>query len=240
MEEIRVKCDYPNLSEEENIEIAIREMKGYGMLPEDGDYDRERFAALRKAVRENFEIPWTSITPPMERLLYAIAAIHRPRNVVGIGIFCGNTLVWNVGPACGPGKVYQAEHLVGVDVDEKAIHIARDNFKRIGASDEVEILAEDGHAVLERIDYPIDLLYLDAHGPLPGTSGPSTKLIYLTLLERAYDRIPPGGIVVAHDTLPEWFIRTAGKYLEFVRDRSNFRISLSIQPDKEGIEVSLK
>jgi predicted O-methyltransferase YrrM len=65
-------------------------------------------------------------------------------------------------------------------------------------------------------------------------------LIYLTLLERAYDKIPPGGLVVAHDTLPEWFVRTAGEYLEFVRDRSNFRISLSLEPDGEGLEVSVK
>jgi len=239
MEGIRIKCDYPHLTEEENIRIAIEEMRRYGVLPEGRDYDPSKFEALREAVRKNFRIPWTSITPPMERLLYAIAAIKRPRTIVGIGIYCGNTLVWNVGPACGSGRVYRADRLVGVDIDREAIELARENFRRIGA-EEVELLAEDGHEFLERIDHPIELLYLDAYGPLPGTNGPSTKLIYLTLLQRAYDKIPKGGLVIAHDTLPAWFVRSARKYLEFVRDKAHFQVSLSIEPDREGLEVSMK
>ena len=175
----------------------------------------------------------------MERLLYGITCARRPRNVVAVGTFCGNTLAWVVGPACEPGKCYAADRLVGLDVDEKAVGIARGNFAALPPNN-VEVLLEDGHAYLERTDFPIDLLYLDAHGPLPGTDGPSTKLIYLTLLERAYDRMPEGGLVVAHDTTPEWFVRRAGKYLEYVRDRSRFSESISLEPDHEGLEVSMK
>jgi predicted O-methyltransferase YrrM len=176
----------------------------------------------------------------MERTLYGISSVQQPPNIVAIGIFCGNTFVWNVGSACGPGKCYTAKHLLGTDIDVDAIKLARSNFTKLGAIRDVDILTEDGHTLLDRIDYPIDLLYLDANGPLPGTTGPGTKKIYLTLLQRAYSKIPRGGLVVAHDTTPDWFVRDAGCYLDYVRDSANFRLSVSIEPDDQGVEISVK
>ena len=228
-----------DLDEKQKAEEIIAALHAKGVLPST-NYSEDRFDSLRAAVREKFEIPWTSITPPMERLLYAIGATRKPKHVVAIGVFCGNTLIWNVGPACGPGKCYEAETLVGVEIEEEHTALARRNFEEIGAADAVEILAADGHAVIDAIEYPIDLLYLDANGALPGTDGPNTKRIYLSLLERAYEKIPKGGVVLAHDTAPDWFIRDAGVYLDFVRDGKNFAASFSLEPDSEGLELSLK
>lgn len=235
----RLDLQNTGLSEAKVTDLGLAEMRKLGMLPEDGRCDHDAFEKWRAAVKAHFEVPWTSITPPMERLLYGITCAKRPRSIVAIGTFCGNTLAWVVGPACEPGKCYSAERLVGLDVDEKAVATARRNYAALPPHN-VELLLEDGHAYLDRTDFPIDLLYLDAHGPLPGTDGPRTKLIYLTLLERAYDRIPEGGLVVAHDTTPEYFIRQAQQYLEYVRDKSRFRESISLEPDSEGLEVSMK
>jgi len=228
------------LNEAENIDKAVAQMRELGVLTGPGECNHKLFGALRSAVKEHFEIPWTSITPPMERLLYSISAVNQPRNIVAIGIFCGNTLIWNIGAACGPGSCYSAERLVGVEVKIKSAALARANLERIGALGSVKLLAEDGHETLERADYPIDLLYLDANGPLPGTTGPNTKKIYLTLLQRAYEKMSPGSLVIAHDTLPEWFAQNAGEYLDFVRDPAHFRESVSVEPDRVGIEVSVK
>jgi len=230
----------PLLDEAENIDKAVAQMRELGVLTGPGECNHTSFEVLRSAVRRNFKIPWTSITPPMERLLYSISAVNQPRNIVAIGIFCGNTLIWNIGAACGPGRCYSAERLVGVEIESKSAALARANLEKIGVLDSVELLDEDGHETLERADHPIDLLYLDANGALPGTTGPSTKKIYLTLLQRAYDKMPPGALVVAHDTVPEWFVRSAGEYLDFVRDPAHFRESVSVEPDKVGIEVSVK
>ena len=230
----------PNLNEAESIAQAIEQMKEMEVLTGHGEFNEDQFSALRTAVREHFNITWTSISSPMERLLYSISAVNQPRNIVAIGIFCGNTLIWNVGSACGPGKCYSAEHLVGVEIKPEPAALARENLNSIGIFGDVEVLAEDGHGVLDRIDYPIDLLYLDANGALPGTDGPNTKRIYLSLLQRAYDKMPAGALALAHDTLPEWFVRDAGVYLDFVRDKTNFRESVSVEPDRPGIEVSVK
>ena len=123
----RILNSHAHLDEAGNVDLAIEELRRAEALPPDGNCDHERFLALRNAVRETFEVPWTSITPVMERMLYAIVAAKRPAHVVAIGIYCGNTLIWNVGPACGPGKLYDAERLLGVEVDEEAIGIARGN-----------------------------------------------------------------------------------------------------------------
>ena len=228
------------LSEAESVDRAIAVLYEEGFLSRTDGCDHAKFEALRSAVKREFYVPWTSITPPMERLLYAINAVHRPDCAVGIGIYCGNTLIWNIGAAVGPGKCYSASRLMGVEIDPKAAELAAENLGRLGVLHEVELIVDDGHRVLERMEQPIDLLYLDANGPLPGTSGPNTKLIYLSLLQRAYDKLRPGSLVLAHDTIPEWFQRTAGEYLDFVRDPAHFRNSISLEPDGEGLEVSVR
>ena len=53
------------------------------------EYDSSRFGALRQAVRENYEITWTSITPPMERLLYAVAATKQPKKFASRFLIAG-------------------------------------------------------------------------------------------------------------------------------------------------------
>lgn len=233
------------LGEEQAVVRALDLLRREGFLPAHnpgGNHhcDHAKFDALRTAVRREFHVPWTSITPPMERLLYAINAAHRPQCFVGIGIFCGNTLIWNIGAAVGPGKCYTARSLLGVEINPESAAIAVGNLERIGVLGDVQLLVEDGHETLSRIEGPIDLLYLDATGPLPGTTGPNTKLIYLSLLERAYDKLRPGSLVLAHDTAPQWFVESAGAYLDFVRDANHFRASVSLEPDTEGLEVSVR
>ncbi len=231
-----VKMD-PSLDEIGNVDRMIRKVQDAGIIAGPGSCDHDKFESLRSAVKQHFNIPWTSISAPMERLLYAISATQRPANMVCLGIFCGNTLIWNIGSACGPGKCYEPDHLVGVEIEAESTKIARSNLELLGVLDSVELLTEDAHNTIDRIDYPIDLLYLDATGKPPGPSG---KKIYFTLLQRAYDKISEGGLVIGHGTLPERFIRQAGDYLNFVRDKTHFRDSVSLEPDSAGIELSVK
>ena len=228
------------LEEASKTDGIIEGLRESGIITGSKRCDHGRFELLRNAVRQNFEIPATNFSPAMERLLYAISANQQPSNILCIGIFCGNTLIWNVGAACGPGKCYDPNRLIGVEIREKYARMARDNLERIGVRKEVEILAEDGHDTIDSIDHPLDLLYLDALGPLPGTDGPETKKIYLTLLQRAYNKIASGGFVIAHDTLFNDFATQMSEYLDFVRDKEHFRDSVSLTPDGAGIELSVK
>jgi predicted O-methyltransferase YrrM len=211
---------------------ALSALREAGILPHTR-YDEELFVAHRRAVAEQFEIPWTAITPRMQRLLYAISAIHRPAQMVAAGVFCGNTFISNAGAAVGPGACYAARRLVGVEIRPDEALRAERNVRRIDPTGVACVLAADAVDVARDFEGKIDLLYLDADGT-PQTG----KGIYLDILQAAWDKLPSGAIVLAHNSA-----NAADKlkhYLAFVRDTKNMRASVNVVFDVEGLEVSAK
>jgi predicted O-methyltransferase YrrM len=217
-------------AETEVVDGAIGALIEAGILPH-GEYDGEKVLALRKAIRERFDIPWTAITPRMQRLLFAINSIAKPRVMVAVGIFCGVTFSSNAGTAIGPGSVYRADRLVGIEIEPEEADRARRNVKLIDPKGKAEILAEDGLPWLERFDEAIDLLYLDADGKGKG------KGIYLDMTRAARHTFHPGSIVLAHNSVNS--AQRLGEYLNYVRDPENFRASVNMVIDGEGLEVSM-
>lgn len=231
--------DEPTEVEEARIKSVLETMCANGHLPT-CMYNSVAFMRLREAVRANYQITWTSITPPMERLIYAISSTLQPRNVLCLGIFCGNTLTWNIGGAAGPGRVYDAEHLVGVEIEREPALLARRNLASIGINS-VDVLNEDGFATIDAIDYPVDLLYLDAYGYDPESGQNPTKLIYLSMLKRVLPKLSQGAAILAHDTVnPEFVVGPAKRYLDYVQTSGDFSASYSVDIDEEGIEVTFK
>ncbi|MBI2193622.1 MAG: class I SAM-dependent methyltransferase [Planctomycetes bacterium] len=212
------------------VAAALAALRDAGVLPHT-DYDQARMLAHRLAVQELFEIPWTAITPRMQRLLYAINAIARPAHLIAAGVFCGFTLVSNAGAAAGPGICYAADDLVGVEIRPEEAARAERNVRRLDPSGRIRVLAADAVEVVKAWTRPIDLLYLDVDG-----FGGKGKALYLDILEAGYGRIPPGALVLAHNS-----VNAAEKlksYLEFVRDPAHFRTSVNVVLDGEGLEVS--
>ena len=210
---------------------ALAALVEAGILPH-GNYDIAKMLALREAVKELFEIPWTAITPRMQRLIYAINAITQPQNMLAAGIFCGNTFISNAGAAVGPGACYQANDLVGIEIKPEEAERAERNVRKIDPTCVANIVAAD--AVDYAAEYPeqINLLYLDADGDARRGKG-----IYLDILEASLDKMPKGSIVLAHNS-HNAAERLAG-YLKFVRDPALF-ISMNVIFDGEGLEVSAK
>jgi len=220
---------------EQEIEVvdgALRTLKESGMIPHT-EYDRDKFLAHRQAVRDLFEIPWTAITPRMQRLIWAINAITRPNNMIAAGIYCGNTFISNAGAAVGPGARYTAENLIGIEIVPEEAERAERNVRRIDPSGVARIVAADAVDVVRDFDGPIDLLYLDADG-----AGGRGKGVYLDILEACIDRMPPGSVVLAHNSV-NCFERLEF-YLDFVRDPANMSASVNIIFDPEGLEVSVR
>ncbi len=214
------------------IDQALDALVSSGILPH-RRYDEDKFAAHRAAVRERFEIPWTAITPRMQRLLYAINAIARPKVMVAVGIFCGNTYVSNAGAAIGPGSCYQAELSVGLEIRPSEAERARRNVATLDHNGvDVRILGEDAMPWLRTFDRTIDLLYLDADGP-HGTG----KSIYLDMLEAGEHALRPGSLVLAHNSVNS--AAQLADYLRYVRDPAHFSESVNIVVDDQGLEVSL-
>jgi predicted O-methyltransferase YrrM len=216
------------------VDSGLAALVAAGVLPH-ANYDHERLLAHRRAVAEQFEIPWTAISHRMQRLIYAINAIRQPQVMVAVGIFCGNTFISNAGAAIGPGACYRAQRLVGLEIRPAEADRARRNVERFRDGLDpfpAEILGQDGIAWLRGYDGVIDLLYLDADGP--GISG---KSIYADLLSAAAHALRPGTLVLAHNSVNS--AHTMCDYLATVRNPAHFRQSVNMIVDDQGLEVSL-
>lgn len=222
------------IEEAETVRSILTWLSGAGVVPKDATYDEGAFAALRRAVKDSFDVPGSSITPVMARLLYALSSVQKPQRAIGLGTYCGYALVWAVGASCGPGRVYDAEKVYGIDVDAAATERARANLGRLAHTGHVELLAEDGLEVVERLTGPFDYVYLDVEGKDLG------KGLYLALLERLYEKIEVGGWVLAHDTMVPPFAAQLEEYLALVRNEDKFRESISFDVDPFGLELSIR
>jgi len=221
-------------AEVETVRSILAWLKRKEIVPQDAAYNEEAFDELRREVKKKFSIPGSSITPVMERLLYALSSVQRPRRVIGLGTYCGNALAWIVGPSCGPGKVYEAEKVYGIDIDADASERARENLSKLAHTDHIELIAEDALKAVERLEGKFDYVYLDVESKDLG------KGLYLELVERLYDKVEAGGWVLAHDTVVPSFAGQLEQYLAFVRDGQNFCKSISFDVDPFGLELSIK
>jgi predicted O-methyltransferase YrrM len=214
------------------VEAALETLVAARILPH-ATYDNNKFLAHRQAVRERFDIPWTAITPRMQRLLYAINAIAQPKVMVAIGVFCGNTFISNAGAAIGPGKCYQANRVIGIEIRPDEAERARRNVATLNSDGvQVDILGEDGIVWLQNYTKKIDLLYIDADGPRG-----KGKSIYLDILEAGLHTLCPGSLVLAHNSVNS--ARQLADYLTYVRHPDHFRASANMIVDDQGLEVSL-
>jgi predicted O-methyltransferase YrrM len=204
------------------------------VLPAGDLPDWERYASFRERVRGAFDVPQTSVTPLMARVLYGIAALARPRRILGIGTYAGNALIWLAGAGFGTEPLYQGELAVGVDVDREATALAVRNFSAIGGDDRVELRCEDGHDSPRMLGQTWDLVLLDADDPV------HRKRVYLSLLDAVYPWVAPGGLVLAHDICVPLFRDDLALYQAAVRDRTRFAHSLPLEIDDCGLEVSVK
>ena len=188
-------------------------------------YDQQLFLDHREAVKERFDIPWTGISPRMQRLLYAINAIGKPRTMVAMGVFCGNTFISNAGAAIGPGACYTAERLVGIEIKAAEAERARKNVAAIDSEAIAEIVAADGVAWFKAFRGMIDLLYIDADGS------------YLQIIEEAAQgRLGPQSLVLAHNSIN--LKHELKDYLLYVRNPSHSLKSINIMIDDQGLEVT--
>jgi predicted O-methyltransferase YrrM len=210
----------------------LQKLREGGIVPHT-EYDHAKMMAHRKTVAELFEIPWTAITPRMQRLLYAINAIIQPQNVIAAGVFCGNTFISNAGAAVGPGACYAARQLIGVEIKPDEAARAERNVRRIDPTGVARIVAADAVSLVREFAEPIHLLYLDADGDKGRGKG-----IYLEILEGAMPRLPSSAVILAHNS-----VNAAPRlkhYLDFVRDATRFRASMNVIVDGEGLEVTAR
>jgi len=221
-------------AEVDTVRSILSWLKVEGIVPKAAVYDEQSFHELRMEVKQKFSMPGSSITKVMERLLYMLSSVRKPRRIIGVGIYYGNAFVWSVGSSCGKGKVYEAKKVYGIDVDAQAVECAKINFDTLSSTNRIEWIAQDGLLAVEKLNGPFDYVYLDVDSEELG------KGLYLELLMAIYNKLEHGGWVLAHDIVVPSFASQLTGYLAFVRDAKNFSQSILFDVDAYGLELSIK
>ena len=110
---------------------------------------------------------------------------------------------------------------------------AERNVRRIDPTGIARIVADDAVDVVSEFAEQVGVLYLDADG-----TDERGKGIYLDILEACYDKLTPGGVVLAHNSVNA--AERLRHYLSFVRDPAHMAASVNVVFDPEGLEVSVK
>jgi predicted O-methyltransferase YrrM len=123
--------------------------------------------------------------------------------------------------------------LVGVEIKPVEAERAERNVRRIDATGVARVVAADAIEFVRDFADPIHLLYLDADGDRARGKG-----IYLDILEAAYDRMPKGAVVCAHNSVN--CAERLRHYLAYVCNPAHMRASVNVVFDIEGLEVSVR
>src|ERR1700761_606542 len=196
-EDVHFAKRYPQ-SIKEFVRNALHRLASHGILPHT-NYDEGHYDAVAREMHGYYEHgPFrTYIYPEEVCLLFAIADIVRPRNVVFLGSYYGywaHAALFTVARHGG--------RAVLVDPDPRAQDVARRNLERAGLLDVVGVAVTTGQEYLSQTSNLFDLVVLDAETPRdypdPEQRG---KAIYAPLLRHALPKMTKNALLACHNIL---------------------------------------
>lgn len=185
-----------------------------------------------EAVRDYVPI----IRKEMQSFLKMMLQIQQPRRILEVGTAVGFSAILMAEYNPKPCEITTIENY------EKRIPIARENFKRAGKQDMIELLEGDATQVLKTLQEPFDFIFMDA-----------AKGQYLNFLPDILRLLSPGGILISDNVLQDGDIvesrfavtrrnRTIHKRMrEYLYELTHHEeLVTTVLPVGDGITVSVK
>lgn len=172
----------------------------------------------------------------LQSLLKTLLAFHKPRQILEVGTATGFSALF-MSEYAGP----QAR-ITTIENYEKRIPIARENIRRLGKQEQIQLLAGDAKEILPALTGAFDLVFMDA-----------AKGQYLYFLPEVLRLLQGGGLLISDNVLQEGRIIDSRFAVER-RDRtihSRMReylyelkhhpeLTTAILPLGDGVTVSVK
>jgi caffeoyl-CoA O-methyltransferase len=158
-----------------------------------------------------------ALTPATGAFLYGVLLALRPPLIFEAGSAVGYSTIWLALAARAYGG-----RVIGSEIRPERVAAASANLAAAGLQD-VAVVLEGDAAELVRQYERIDFLFLDAE-----------KDDYGRLFLAAFDRVVPGGLIVADNVVSH----DCRAYQEFVRSRSDV-LTITI-PFERGLEWTIK
>jgi caffeoyl-CoA O-methyltransferase len=132
-----------------------------------------------RAAREDIPIS----DPEVGKLLGILARTTGARRILEIGAAIGYGAVWMARGA-------PEARVLSIDLDPERLAAARGYLERAGVADRVELIEGAALEVIQRLDGPFDLVYIDA-----------VKTEYRKYLDLTLPKVRVGGLIVADNLL---------------------------------------
>lgn len=173
---------------------------------------------------------WPIVGPAEGSLLHLLARMVGARRALELGTAIGYSGTW-IARGLEPGG-----ELVTVEADPDTARIAAENLGRTGVADRVRILVGDARDVLQDLEGPFDLVFVDID-----------KEGYPVVLPRCADLLRVGGVLVADNVLWSGGVARGGRdaATEAIRAYNDAlaadpRFVSVILPMRDGVSVALK
>ncbi|MBW3668609.1 MAG: class I SAM-dependent methyltransferase [Actinobacteria bacterium] len=162
------------------------------------DYDVAAYRAFAAEVERQWDHGGrtTFIFPEEAQLLFALAAVTRPRRVAVLGSYYAYWAVWAL---AGAGD--SLEQAVLLDVDPEVNRLAVANLRKLGLETRTDVVTGDAVEYMQRTSRHFDLFVLDAEGPPDAAPRLRGKAVYGPIIEAALPRLRPGGHLAVHNVL---------------------------------------
>jgi len=196
-------------------------MIAVGASAQDRDEVLKKRAALMKklegTIRQKLNVP-----PSDGMFLKIMAEGTRAKRVLEIGSSNGYSALW-----MGQALEKTGGHLWTIEIDAGRAKECRENVKGAGLDKVVTSIEGDALQEIPKLEGPFDMVFIDAW-----------KKDYKRYLDLVKDKVPAGGVIVAHNT-----IRSAndmGDYLDAVNNSPEFDSVTLSTTMQDGFTISYK
>jgi predicted O-methyltransferase YrrM len=169
-------------------------------------------------------------------LLRTLALAAGATRILEIGTAIGYSGIWLAGALSDGGS------LLTMEMDADRAREARDNFKKAGLADRVNVIVGDAERMLAKVAGPFDVIFQDGD-----------KQLYSPLLDRLVTLLRPGGLLITDNVLWDGEVvpgfvakpqrdaddtRAIAEYNE--RLATHPQLLTSIVPMRDGVAISVK
>ncbi len=136
---------------------------------------------MEKYAKEN-EVP--IIQKEVSSFLEVICRVHKPVRILEVGCAIGYSAILMA------TNLPEGAHITTVERDEEISKIAKENIKKAGFEDRIDVLVADAEVLLEAMDGPYDMIFMDA-----------AKAHYIHFLPHCVRMLRVGGLLVSDNIL---------------------------------------
>lgn len=145
----------------------------------------------------------------------------RAKRALEIGTSSGYSAIW-----IALGLRQTGGHLVTVEIDEPRAGLAQENFRAAGVASLVTLRQGDALEEVPKLQGSFEFVFIDA-----------SKDDYIKYLEMVLPLVPPGGVIVAHNTADmRWSMED---FIQAVKTHPQLKTTFA-GPGPGGFSVSIK